>query len=88
MKENIEQTSSQLNKLVVEYEKTLSELETIRVINEKIKNSYSYRLGNALIKSKGSLSALIKLPSKILNIKSEIKLQDERIKEGANKSLI
>ncbi|WP_421231705.1 hypothetical protein [Aeromonas sp. 603079] len=79
MKENIEQTSSQLNKLVVEYEKALSELETIRVINEKLKNSYSYRLGNALIKSKGSFSALIKLPSKILNIKSEIKRQDERI---------
>lgn len=84
---NIEQTSSQLNKLVVEYEKTLHELETIRVINEKLKNSYSYRLGNALIKSKGSFSAFIKLPSKILNIKSEIKLQDEKINSSISATM-
>lgn len=87
MKEkNIDPTPFQLNKLVIEYEKALHDLETARALNEKIKNSYSYRLGNALIKSKRSLREFIKLPNRILSIKSEIKIQNEKINSSLSAS--
>lgn len=76
-KDNI---SLQLNEFTLEYERISHELKSAQIANEKLKNSYSYRLGNALIKSKTSLRDFIQLPKKLFNIRKEMIIQNEKIK--------
>ncbi|GEM_PF-4436911 len=81
MKEHLkDNTSLQLNDFTLEYERVLHELKSAQIANEKLKNSYSYRLGNALIKSKSSLRNFIQLPKKLFNIRKEMIIQNEKIK--------
>lgn len=80
MKEKVKESISlQVNDLIMEYEKTKYELTKFKIANDRLKNTYSYRLGNALIKSKQSIKDLMRLPKTLLNIKNEIKNQNEVI---------